>query len=753
MEENSHKINPYWQSWSLKTDSGRQWWEFQLPESLKGIIVEENDWEKPEGKEYLKKLARAFVFNKKNNPNTGDKVFRSQVSKPGKDQNSFSPPDHIKNEKKKKAYKSAVKGFAFYETLQTDAGNWPGDYGGPMFLMPGLIFVSHITDTPFEVPVVALMKQYILNHQNADGGWGLHIEGKSTMFGTVMQYVSLRLLGVDADTTEMMNAQTWIKDKGGATGVPPWGKFYLSILGLYDWKGNDSLLPELWILPKWVPFHPRRYWPHARMVFLPMSYAYGNILTAKETATTKAIRSEIYIEKYDQINWKKARKQCAEPDRYTPLTWVYNTFSGFANFYERIHIRSIRKKALKFIGNYIDAEDKQTNYINIGPVNQAINSLCVWHNHGKDSEQFKKHVDRWGDYLWVAEDGIKMNGYNGSQLWDTIFASQALLDAKLEETFPMLTEKMYAFIDDSQIIQNHFEYKKYFRDETIGAWPFSTRDHGWTITDCTAEGVKSSIMLNNTQVVKIKGETVGLDRLKPSIDLLLKLQNSDGGWASYENVRGPAWLEKLNPSHIFENIMIEYNYVECSSAVMQGLSKFISTYPDYRSNDIEQALANGNQFIKSKQRDDGSWYGSWGVCFTYGTWFGIEGLLSSGEASYNSGNPSIHIKKACEFLASKQRADGSWGESFESCVEKKYIEHESGQVINTAWALLGLIASAYPDTKVINEGIAFLLKKQDAEGDWEQEGISGVFNTNCMEVYTSYRNVFPLWALGRYTNS
>lgn len=28
------------------------------------------------------------------------------------------------------------------------------------------------------------------------------------------------------------------------------------------------------------------------------------------------------------------------------------------------------------------------------------------------------------DYLWVAEDGMKMQGYNGSQLWDTAFAVQ-----------------------------------------------------------------------------------------------------------------------------------------------------------------------------------------------------------------------------------------------------------------------------------------------------------------------------------------
>jgi len=34
-------------------------------------------------------------------------------------------------------------------------------------------------------------------------------------------------------------------------------------------------------------------------------------------------------------------------------------------------------------------------------------------------------------------------------------------------------------------------------------------------------------------------------------------------------------------------------------------------------------------------------------------------------------------------------------------------------------------------------------------GDWPQEGISGVFNRGCGITYTAYRNVFPIWALGR----
>ena len=31
-----------------------------------------------------------------------------------------------------------------------------------------------------------------------------------------------------------------------------------------------------------------------------------------------------------------------------------------------------------------------------------------------------------------------------------------------------------------------------------------------------------------------------------------------------------------------------------------------------------------------------------------------------------------------------------------------------------------------------------------------QEGIKGVFNKTCAISYTSYRNVFPIWTLGRF---
>ena len=35
---------------------------------------------------------------------------------------------------------------------------------------------------------------------------------------------------------------------GGATGIPSWGKFWLSILNVYDWAGNNPIPAELWLV-------------------------------------------------------------------------------------------------------------------------------------------------------------------------------------------------------------------------------------------------------------------------------------------------------------------------------------------------------------------------------------------------------------------------------------------------------------------------------------------------------------------------
>jgi squalene/oxidosqualene cyclase-like protein len=738
-------VKPGWKNWQLLTEKGRHIWAFKP--SSNNINHHLQNAEAISDQE-IAQFQEDFLFDKSNNPNSGDKVFRASTIAANFDEFTGRLPSLPF--KAQKIADSLIKGINYYAHLQSDDGHWPGDYGGPLFLLPGLLVASYISDTPFPKAHQEMMKLYLFNHQNKDAGWGMHIEGESTMFGTVMQYVSLRILGVDKNHEALLKARDWIQSNGGVTGIPSWGKFYLSTLNLYDWQGFNSLFPEMWLFPKWLPFHPSRYWCHSRMVYLPMAYCYAQRIKVPENEFILSIRDELYGDTFATIDWPKQRNALCPKDDYTKLSPVLKWMNLFTNSYEKVSCSWLRKKALAYILRYLNAEDAQTDYIDIGPVNKAINSICIWHAYGSESEPFKKHVARWYDYLWVAEDGMKMNGYNGSQLWDTAFATRAILESDLGKLFPETIQKSYRFIDLSQIKAEHSTHAEFFRHPMIGCWPFSTAENGWPVADCTAEGLSATLATHASGLVN---PVIDEQRIEQAVDSILSYQNKDGGWATYELTRAPKWLEKLNPSEVFADIMIDYSWTECTAACVIALLEIQEAYPDYKTNLIHQAIKAGLQFILKQQKADGSWYGGWAVCFTYATWFAVEAISKAkGKGYFNESILIDSTNKACVFLIGKQKADGGWGETFESCSKLVYSEAETSQVVNTAWAVLTLMVADFKDNNVIDAGVNLLLSRQTDTGDWLQEKISGVFNYNCMITYANYRNIFPIWALNRYYN-
>jgi squalene/oxidosqualene cyclase-like protein len=629
-----------------------------------------------------------------------------------------------------------AKGVEHLRRTQHADGSWHGDYGGPLFLLPLYVATSHVAGIPIEAQAQREMMRYLETHQNADGGFGLHVEAESAVFPTALNYVAARLLGEQADAAWLARARTWLEAHGGPVQSAAWGKYFLALLNLYDYRGLSPVLPELWLLPTRLPFHPSRLWCHCRMVYLPLSYLYGRRSAATLSPLLEQLRRELYPQGYESIAWERTRCEVGVSDELSPRSPLLEVATRFLLGFEKRSPRPLRKKALSFVLDQIRREDANTDYICIGPISKLLHTL-VWHFDNPRGEELKQHARRLGDYLYQAADGLKMNGYDSSRLWDTAFAAQAIARAPLAERSRSVLDAAFTYLEQNQVLADVPERERCFRHASKGGWPFSSRAHGWPISDCTAEGLKACLAIEAAT-----GKSLPRWRLDAAVELMLSLQNADGGWATYELTRGPAWLEALNASDCFRDIMIDYSYVECTSACVQALRAYRQRYMTAEAERIERAIEGGLRFLLQAQRVDGSWEGSWGVCFTYGTWFGILGLKAAGLAE-----TSPQIERACGFLLAHQRADGSWGESAESCVRRYYVPTEHGQAVMTAWATLALIAAGRGESAAVARAVEFLSRRQCPDGSFPPEHIAGVFNKTCAIHYDNYLKIFPLWAL------
>ena len=636
------------------------------------------------------------------------------------------------------ALAAARAGCANLTRRQERDGSWRGDYGGPMFLLPMYVLVARFAEHEIPAERRESMARHLLSVANSDGSVGLYAGGPGRVFTTALTYTALRYLGLSESDPALVAMARWVREQGTPLRAAPWGRFTLALVDLYDWEGLDPITPELWLLPYAVPVHPGRMWCHARQVYLPMAWLYGRRVRRAADHVTRSIREALYGQAWPSIEWAKHRETIAPCDAYRPPTpWLRGAMRALGAW-ERVVPDVLRTHALGEALHHVRYEDDVTNYIRIGPVNAVLNTAV--HAARGDREAVARSFAALDGYLWTEDGRTSMQGYNSSQLWDTAFALQAMRAAPCAREFHSTITRAHEYVRENQILDDVPEAARHYRHASRGGWPFSDRPHGWPITDCTAEGLRCALALEH-EVARPVPEAL----LDASVRLLLSFQNDDGAWATYERQRAGRWMEALNPSGVFGDIMVDTSHVECTSAALQSLVAARGRFPGRHDRAIERALSRGERFLRANQRTDGSWEGSWAVCFSYGTWFGVSGLRALGAPP---NDPAL--RRAVGFLLARQRRDGSWGEAPASCWERRWIDTPTGQAVMTAWALLALVRAGEARHASCARAAAWLVRAQERDGSWARESIAGVFNRTCMINYDNYRLYFPVWALGEW---
>ena len=211
------------------------------------------------------------------------------------------------------------------------------------------------------------------------------------------------------------------------------------------------------------------------------------------------MQKELYTQEYDTIDWPAQRNNVSKADLHSPHSKLFDFIASILGAYEQCTIPPLRSAGVENAYKLIVYEDENTGHQTLGPVSKMMNLVARFHAEGPESDAYKLHEEKRRDFMWLATEGMMMCGTNGSQLWDISFITQALVETGLasdEDNKPSLI-KALQWLDRCQIRENpkHFEVSN--RHRTKGAWPFSTKEQGYTVSDCTGEGLKSVLYLQN----------------------------------------------------------------------------------------------------------------------------------------------------------------------------------------------------------------------------------------------------------------
>ncbi len=218
---------------------------------------------------------------------------------------------------------------------------------------------------------------------------------------------------------------------------------------------------------------------------------------------------------------------------------------------------------------------------------------------------------------------------------------------------------------------------------------------------------------------------------------LLGMQNDDGGWGAFDKgCVNEVWTYIPFADH---NAMIDPSCEDITGRALEALHN-LGDRPDH------PAVRRAVEFLQSKQEADGTWYGRWGCNYIYGTWLALRGLLHAGE---DLSKP--RYQRTAEWFRARQNPDGGWGElqhSYENPSTKGTGPSTPSQ---TAWVLMALFALGDTASASVSRGVEYLLRTQQYDGSWRDEhwtatGFPKVFYLR----YHLYATYFPLWTLSLY---
>ena len=621
----------------------------------------------------------------------------------------------------KPALNNAIhKGVDALLTMQKPDGHWVFELEADVTIPAEYILLDHFLNT-INQPLHERMAVYIRATQEEHGGWPLFHRGDFNISASVKAYFALKCVGDDIHAPHMVRAREAILKYGGAEKSNVFTRIQLALYGAVPWRAVPVMPVEIVFLPKWFPFHLSKvaYW--SRTVIVPLL-----VLMAKKPCANNprgiTIR-ELFVTAPEEVkDWNTNN---------TKSIWnpVFRVIDDVLRAIEPYFPKSLRERAIRqceaWVKERLNGED------GLGAIYPAMaNTVMMHHVLGYDPAHPDAAIAR------KAVDKLVVDDVGGrtycqpclSPVWDTGLVLHALLESDADKA---RLEKACDWLVGKQILDVVGDWANWRPHVRPGGWAFQYANPHYPDVDDTAVVVMALDRLDKHKY---------REAIERGAEWVIGLQAKNGGWGAFEPDNTYYYLNHIPFAD--HGALLDPPTADVSARCVGMLAQL-----GYAKDN--PVLARAVQYLRDDQEPEGCWFGRWGTNYVYGTWSVLCALNAAG---VDPKEPTI--RRAVEWLISKQRADGGWGEDGDTYwTDKPKGEGKASTPAQTAWAVLGLMAAGDVDHPAVERGIKHLVDTQKPDGTWDEEYYTAVGFPRVFYLrYHGYKQFFPQWALARYKN-
>src|SRR5450631_991898 len=611
---------------------------------------------------------------------------------------------------------------------QRPNGHWVFELEADATIPAEYVLLRHYLAEPVKAALEAKVAAYLRRIQGAHGGWPLFHAGDFDMSASVKAYFALKMIGDDIEAPHMRRAREAICARGGAAKSNVFTRVMLALFGILDWRSVPVMPIEIMLLPRWFPFHLGKvsYW--ARTVIVPLLVLRSVKPRARNPKQVGI--DELFLEPPQTVG---------PPTKAPHQKWfwflLFRAIDAVLRLVEPYFPNKTRQRAIDaavtFVTERLNGEDGP------GAIFPAMANSAMMYDalgYGRNNPDY---VTARGslEKLLIVKDNEAYCQPCVSPVWDTALVCHTLLEVGGKPAVEGAVAGL-KWLQPLQVLDVAGDWIMQRPQVRPGGWAFQYANPHYPDLDDTAV-----VVMAMDRAQGLLGSTEFQAAIDRGREWVCGLQSRNGGWGAFDADNNYLYLNNIPFSDHGALLDPPSEDVtgRCASMLAQ-LGERAETCPI-----LQSAL----DYLRRTQLAEGSWYGRWGMNYIYGTWSVLSSLNAIG---LDPNSPMM--RKAADWLAAIQNADGGWGEDGAS-YKLDYHGYESAPstASQTAWALIGLMAAGATDSPVVKRGVDFLLRTQGPDGLWAEErytatGFPRVFYLR----YHGYAKFFPLWALARYRN-